>query len=201
MLSNTLLLHPLALRQAEPADLKGVLRLLADTAEWLHTRGVRQWPRGGFTAARIEPLIEERVLYLLDDELRYLDPDEDAPPVATIAVDEHADPEFWTRADDPGAALYVHKLAVARQWSGSGLGDALLDWAGTWACATGRPWLRLDCAKGNPGLQHYYRSRGFRHVRTVDLPHRSSGALFQRRAEDVGITAFRDLTVPELIAV
>ncbi|WP_043631618.1 GNAT family N-acetyltransferase [Nonomuraea candida] len=200
MHTNTLL-HPLSLRRAEPADLPGVLTLLADTAEWLHTQGVRQWPRGGFGPERIEPLIEERVLFLLDDELRYLDPDESAPPVATIAVDDHADPEFWTPADAPASALYVHKLAVARPWSGSGLGDALLDWACASAYAAGLPWLRLDCAKANPRLQNYYRARGFRHVRTVDLPHRSSGALFQRRSEDVVTTAFRDLTEAELITV
>ncbi|MFC4013613.1 GNAT family N-acetyltransferase [Nonomuraea purpurea] len=200
MHTNTLL-HPLALRRAEPSDLPGVLRLLADTAEWLYTQGVRQWPRGGFGPERIEPLIEERVLYLLDDELRYLDPDEAAPPVATIALDDHADPEFWTPADDPGAALYIHKLAVARPWAGSGLGDALLDWAGAAAHAAGLPLLRLDCAKLNLRLQDYYRRRGFRHVRTVDLPHRSSGALFQRLSEDVPTTAFRDLTIAELISV
>ncbi|MEU1389063.1 MULTISPECIES: GNAT family N-acetyltransferase [unclassified Nonomuraea] len=199
MHTNTLL-HPLALRRAEPADLPGVLRLLADTAEWLHTQGVRQWPRQGFGPERIEPLIEERVLYLLDDELRYLDPDVQAPPVATIALDGNADPEFWTPADDPGAALYVHKLAVARPWSGSGLGDALLDWACSAARSAGLPWLRLDCAKANPRLQEYYRMRGFRHIRTVDLPHRSSGALFQRPSRDLSTTAFRDLTVAELIS-
>ncbi|GGT31298.1 GNAT family N-acetyltransferase [Nonomuraea spiralis] len=199
MHTNTLL-HPLALRRAEAADLPGVLRLLADTAEWLYTQGVRQWPRQGFGPERIEPLIEERVLYLLDDELRYLDPDVQAPPVATIALDDNADPEFWTPADNPGAALYVHKLAVARPWSGSGLGDALLDWACTAAHASGLPWLRLDCAKANPRLQEYYRTRGFRHVRTVDLPHRSSGALFQRPSRDLSTTAFRDLTVAELIS-
>ncbi|RVX38004.1 ribosomal protein S18 acetylase RimI-like enzyme [Nonomuraea polychroma] len=199
MHTNTLL-HPLALRRAEPHDLPGVLTLLADTAEWLYAQGVRQWPRNGFGPERIEPLIEERVLFLLDDELRYLDPDESAPPVATIALDDHADPEFWTPGDDPGAALYIHKLAVARPWSGSGLGDALLDWAAASAFAAGLPWLRLDCAKANPRLQSYYRSRGFHHVRTVDLPHRSSGALFQRPSEDLSTTAFRDLTIAELIS-
>ncbi|MFI6601253.1 GNAT family N-acetyltransferase [Nonomuraea sp. NPDC050536] len=200
MHSNTLL-HPLTLRRAEPADLPGVLTLLADTAEWLHSQGVRQWPRAGFGPERIEPLIEERVLFLLDDELRLLDPEEAAPPVATIALDGHADPEFWSRADDPSAGMYVHKLAIARPWSGSGLGDALLDWAGAHVHALGLRWLRLDCAKANLRLQEYYRSRGFRHLRTVDLPHRASGALFQRPTADAAITAFRDLTVPELVIV
>ncbi|MFI9555055.1 GNAT family N-acetyltransferase [Nonomuraea endophytica] len=199
MHSNTLL-HPLTLRRAVPADLGGVLTLLADTADWLHSRGIRQWPRGGFGPERIAPLIDSHVLYLVDDELRYLDFDEAAPPVATIALDSKADPEFWTPADRPRAALYVHKLAVARPWSGSGLGDALLDWAGATTHAVGLPWLRLDCAKSNPGLQEYYRKRGFRHLRTVDLPHRASGALFQRLARPALSTAFRDLTVPHLLS-
>ena len=196
--TNTLL-HPLTLRTAEPADLPGILALLTDTAEWLHARGVRQWPRDGFGPERIEPLIQERVLFLVDDELRYFDPAEPVPPVDTIALDAHADADFWTPADDPATALYVHKLAVARPWSGGGLGDALLDWAGATTFAAGRPWLRLDCAKANRRLQDYYRGHGFRHLRTVDLPHRSSGALFQRPATDQAITAFRDLTIPELI--
>ncbi|MFI6498614.1 GNAT family N-acetyltransferase [Nonomuraea typhae] len=200
MHSNTLL-HPLTLRRAVPADLRGVLSLLADTAEWLCARGIRQWPRGGFGPERIAPLIDEHVLYVVDDELSYFDPDQAERPVATIALDAHADSEFWTPADHPADALYVHKLAVARPWSGSGLGEALLDWAGATTHASGRPWLRLDCAKSNPGLQQYYRKRGFRHLRTVDLPHRSSGALFQRLAVPSLSTAFRDLTVADLISV
>ncbi|GAA3474787.1 GNAT family N-acetyltransferase [Nonomuraea roseola] len=173
MHSNTLL-HPLTLRRAVPADLSGVLSLLADTSEWLHRQGVRQWPRGGFGPERIEPLIEEQVLYVLEGDF--------GTTVATIALDGHADAEFWTPADEPGSALYVHKLAVSRAASGTGLGDALLDWAGASVAASGLDWLRLDCSKDNARLQHYYRRRGFRHLRTVDLPHRASGALFQRPA-------------------
>ncbi|MFD0479356.1 GNAT family N-acetyltransferase [Nonomuraea thailandensis] len=95
----------------------------------------------------------------------------------------------------------LHPQAGRRPpWSGSGLGDALLDWACAAAFSAGLPWVRLDCAKANPRLQGYYRDRGFRHVRTVDLPHRSSGALFQRPSEDVQPTVFRDLTLAELIS-
>lgn len=181
MPANTLdLVTELTLRRATPADLPGVLRLLARTAGWLNDLGVRQWPAGGFPAERIEPLIEEGVMYLLD---RGGDTgDAGRAPAATIAVDGHADPEFWTPADRPRDALYVHKLAVSRDYSGQGLGEALLDWAGLRAAVHGRPYLRLDCAKDNPRLQAYYSRAGFRHVRTVDLPHRSSGALFERDA-------------------
>ncbi|WP_283134304.1 GNAT family N-acetyltransferase [Rhizohabitans arisaemae] len=159
------------LRRATPGDLTSVLALLADAAAWLHRQGVQQWPPDGFPAARIDPLIAEGVVFLLEPG-----------PAATVALDDHADPEFWYAADYPESALYVHKLAVHRTFSGCGLGEALLDWAGLRVFADGRRWLRLDCSKNNPRLQHYYLSQAFRHVRTVDLPHRASGALFQRAA-------------------
>jgi GNAT superfamily N-acetyltransferase len=169
--------RPFTLRRATDGDLDGVLALLAETAGWLNRRGVRQWPADGFPAGRITPLIGEGVLYLLDRQ-----DGEDGPdgPVATLALDGHADPEFWSRGDEPGSALYVHKLAVARDHAGTGLGEALLDWAGLRVLALGKKWLRLDCSKDNPRLQDYYRGQRFAHLRTVDLPHRASGALFQR---------------------
>jgi hypothetical protein len=46
-------------------------------------------------------------------------------------------------------------------------------------------WLRVDAWKTNPDLGRYYESQSFAHVRTVDLPHRRSGALYQRPAGSV----------------
>jgi GNAT superfamily N-acetyltransferase len=196
---NPAITHRLTLRRATKDDLQGVLALLAETAGWLNGRGVHQWPAGGFPAGRISPLIEEGVLYLLDGERG------EGKPAATIALDGHADPEFWAAEDRPGSALYVHKLSVARDYSGRGLGEALLDWAGLKVLTTGRRWLRLDCSKDNSRLQDYYRGQRFAHLRTVDLPHRASGALFQRagglrgRASGAGLPFVdrRGLSVPE----
>ncbi|GII89827.1 GNAT family N-acetyltransferase [Sinosporangium siamense] len=197
-------LHPLTLRRADSADLTAVLGVLAEAAEWLHQLGVRQWPRGGFGAERIEPLIEDRVLYVVEDSAYRIDhvpaarfgdaptsadgvarlagPEASPGLAAVVALDDNADTEFWTPADEPGSGLYVHKLAIARRWAGHGVGDALLDWAGLRVVAAGGRWLRLDCSKDNLRLQRYYMGRRFRHLRTVDLPHRASGALFQRPA-------------------
>ncbi|WP_063819417.1 GNAT family N-acetyltransferase [Herbidospora cretacea] len=163
----------LVLRRASGSDLSDVLTLLAETARWLNGLGVRQWPTGGFPAARIEPLIDEGVLYVLTDG---------DGTAAVMALDDHADPEFWTASDRPETAFYVHKLAVARGRSGQGLGEVMLDWAGLRAVAAGRRHVRLDCSKENARLQGYYLGQRFRHVRTVDLPHRASGALFERPA-------------------
>ncbi|MEU6005902.1 GNAT family N-acetyltransferase [Streptomyces sp. NPDC047453] len=48
-------------------------------------------------------------------------------PVATVQVDDFADSEFWTATDHPDAALYVHRMAVARSYAGSGVGSQLLE--------------------------------------------------------------------------
>ncbi|GLW98035.1 GNAT family N-acetyltransferase [Microtetraspora sp. NBRC 16547] len=173
MPSRILLPGTFTLRRAAHGDLPAVLALLAEAAKWLDSHGVRQWPAGGFPASRIEPLIDAGAMYVLDDG---------TGAAATVALDGHADPEFWGRADRPDTARYVHKLAVSRAYAGEGLGEALLDWAGLRAAAEGRRWLRLDCSKDNLRLQRYYAELGFRHVRTVDLAHRASGALFERQA-------------------
>ncbi|SDD92333.1 Acetyltransferases [Streptomyces sp. LaPpAH-199] len=108
---------------------------------------------------------------------------EDGKPIATIQVDNFADPEFWTTEDQPDAALYVHRMAVTRAASGAGIGSLLLDWASARASAQGKRWLRLDTWKDNNGLHRFYKGAGFRLLRIVDLPHRRSGALFQRSTE------------------
>lgn len=103
-------------------------------------------------------------------------------PVATITLDGHADPDFWTPADDPASALYVHRMIVRRPAAGAGLGAGLLDWAAARSVRAGRRWVRLDCWKTNQPLRRWYEAQGFVLVRVVDLPHRGSGALYQRPA-------------------
>ena len=59
----------------------------------------------------------------------------------------------------PGAALYVHRMAVRR--SASGLGAAILGWAATVARQQGRAALRLACVAANGRLRAYYEAAGF----------------------------------------
>lgn len=159
------------LRPAHTDDLSAVTGLLGEAAAWLAGRSIQQWPANGFPQSRIAGGISRGTVYLLTTG--------DGVPAATLTVDAAADPDFWV---DDRDALYVHKLATGRAFAGQGLGTYLLDWAGDLADAEGRRWLRLDCAKRNPGLQSFYKAQGFDHLRTIDLPHRASGALFQRRA-------------------
>jgi GNAT superfamily N-acetyltransferase len=158
------------LRRADAGDLIRVADLWGSASTWLAQVGSDQWqypPRSG----RIATSIVAGTCRVVEHA---------GAPVATITLDHYADPEFWTAADDPGSALYVHRMIVAER--GTGLGSSLLDWAGAQAAAWGRMYVRLDAWKRNAALHSYYRDQRFAHVRTVDLPHRGSGALFQRHA-------------------
>ena len=108
--------------------------------------------------------------------------EEDGRVIGTITTDDCADEEFWRPEDDPDDALYLHRMVTIREVAGREIGSALLDWASRRAAALGKRWVRLDAWRSNPGLQRHYANRGFQLVRTVELPHRQSGALFQRPA-------------------
>jgi predicted N-acetyltransferase YhbS len=169
----------ITMRKAEPADLDTVTKLHQDARSWLSSRGLDQWQpmqtgrlsidrvRSGFARS-----IAKGACFIAMDGF---------DPVGTITVDSFADPDFWTDQDDPTNALYIHRMIVPRSHAGRGIGEQLIDWAAERAAATGHQWLRLDAWRTNERLHDYYRSLGFQHVRTVNLPHRGSGALFQRR--------------------
>jgi GNAT superfamily N-acetyltransferase len=102
--------------------------------------------------------------------------------IGTITIDRNADPEFWMPSDFPDDALYIHRMIVRHELAGADVGSAVIDWASERTASAGKRWLRLDAWRTNPRLQRYYANQGFQLVRTVELPHRRSGALFQRPA-------------------
>ena len=162
----------LRVRAATSADLTAVTSLLEQASAWLRKRGSDQWqypPRHD----RIAQNVAAGECYLVED---------DGVPIATITLDNFADPDFWTAAEAAEPSLYVHRMAVRRDASGVELGSAMLDWASQQAKNRGLKWLRLDAWRDNSDLIAFYSTRGFQHLRTVDAQARRSGALFQRLA-------------------
>lgn len=163
----------LVIRSATTDDLPGVAALLNEAGAWMRSQGITdQWPLR-FPISDLQGRVAHDELYIASDG---------ATLVGTFALDHHADPEFWHDDPDGIQAGYLHRLTVARSHAGHDLGSQLIDHASDIVAGRGRLWLRLDCAKHNTQLHDYYRSLAFRHVRTIDIPHRRSGALFQRGA-------------------
>jgi ribosomal protein S18 acetylase RimI-like enzyme len=160
---------------AAESDLERYLDLLEDLAEWMHVRGIEQWPRGRARSGRdyYKASVEQRELHLafVGEEfaggLRLL----------------KRDPIVWpdVTADD---ALYLYTLAVRRTFSGRGLGRELLAWAERQVASAGRRYLRLDCVPGNMFLRRYYEDAGFVTRGDVDAVYPGlAGAMRLRRYE------------------
>ena len=172
---------------ATAEDLEILIAFRDEASRWLRARGIDQWS----SPWPSEDLMAEGMLRNIKAGETFIVWD-DGTPAAAITVDRWANPDLWTPAEAAEAALYAHKLTVARAYAGRGLGAELLDWAGTKAADSGATWLRLDVWTTNHDLQRYYLEQGFIHVRTMALAHNPSGALFQRRARRVQTPTLQD---------
>jgi ribosomal protein S18 acetylase RimI-like enzyme len=177
------------IRTATDTDLDTLIGLRRYAESWLHTASIQQWTDHARGAAVIRAGITDATTrVVLDDQ---------GAIVASLTL-SGPDPDFWTPADDPDSALYLYKFMIGPKGRGTGLGDALLDWACTQAQHRGKTWLRLDCWRTNTRLQAYYARRGFTLLRIVPVPGRDSGALMQRPA--TLHTSFSPITLQEAAA-
>ncbi|MGZ0147646.1 hypothetical protein ACXJJ3_11300 [Kribbella sp. WER1] len=161
------------IRRAEPSDLETFLDVLSAATKRLHSRGISQWPPR-FAESKVVPDIEAGHAYIVWDG---------SDAIATTILNTNGDRDFWTPDELTDSAYYVSKISTVSGYAG--LGSAILDWCGRQTARLGGDLLRLDAWRTNFDLQKYYLSQGFRHVRTVELAHRNSGALFERAARDV----------------
>lgn len=160
-------------------DVPAMLDILDEARLRLHAAGIDQWPNR-FDTSRVARDVADGTAYLVRH---------DGHPVATFILNARADRDFWTAAEAREPARYMSKLAT--RTGHSGLGSAVLDWCSWKAAGEGAEWVRLDAWRTNKALHAYYLRHGFEHVRTVEPPHRRSGALFQRPAVEVVTAAMR----------
>lgn len=166
------------IEQATPGDELAIRQLQAEAIAWLAEKGTDQWQPGAPRNPRrdddrgLSPALNRGEVYVVRDESNEV--------IGTLTLDGYADPEFWTEADDPASALYIHRMIVSRAAAGRDVGAAMLEWAAQETARRGRQKLRLDAWRTNESLHRYYERHGFAAVRVVDLSHRGSGALFER---------------------
>ena len=151
-------------RRAGTGHLDLAVAILEEASDWMRRRSGGGWDPGQFpsevvTHGRLWRAFEEGDLYLAW---------EDGRPLATVTL-QWQDELFWPGAPDD--AGYVHRLAVASDAHGRGIGREVLSWAEDEARARGKRFLRLDTSAENPALRPYYEDAGFelKHERVVGL--------------------------------
>lgn len=175
--------------RAELADLSRLLKFRIDAAAWLASRGSDQWSTP-FPAEHIADSIRRGEVFLAKPFIH-------SDAAATITLDQEADPLLWTAEEAHEPALYVHKLTVDRAYSGTKLGEQLLDWAGDQAAHRGMKWLRLDAWTTSTRLHEYYKKLGFNHVRTVTDPAAGGSGWVAQRPARAANPALQIFDTPE----
>lgn len=174
------------IRLARRSDLPTILRWRQEAASWLATIGSDQWSDAGLA----QDAFEQRVSDSIDAGESWIAEDDDATPLGTIAIDSTADVGLW-RTDELRNAYVIHRMVIDRTAAGHGVGAKLIDHAVHLAQRDDRTRLVLDAWTSNEGLHRYYRSQGFRHVRTVPGHSTPSAALFEREVRATTKTGTR----------
>lgn len=167
------------IRIARPDDLDVVLGLIDNAADWLRTeknttQWARPWPSLDERGKRVHAALLDRQTWLLYDGRR---------PIGTVSIKTFGNEELWTPEARETEAVYLHRLVVAREYAGDGLGAELIDWAGRKGAARqrGAKLIRIDVWTDNAELHTYYRRLGFRDVAARTTSDRTpSGALFEK---------------------
>lgn len=124
--------------------------VLIDAARWLEQTGQPLW-----SPEHLTPEALLRTYGLQEMRLGRV-----AGEVVAAMILQGSDPLFWPEAPE-GEALYVHKLAVRREWAGRGLARLMLEHAVSEAQAAARPFLRLDTVADRMRLRALYEDFGF----------------------------------------
>ncbi|WP_010529355.1 GNAT family N-acetyltransferase [Lentibacillus jeotgali] len=142
-------------RKTAADDADTVVRTLQDAAGWLNDKGIHQWDfyLTDEAVSEVKEAIEAGTTYLVTDR--------DDHPVATFNLSQsqnELDASLWgDRGDD---ALYLHRLAIDKNYRHQQIGRRLLSWIQE-NSKTESDVLRLDCVADNPGLNQFYENAGF----------------------------------------
>jgi GNAT superfamily N-acetyltransferase len=137
-----------------------VLAICVDAALWLKGKRIVQWD-DFLDPGKAKVIVDKRF-----GEGEVFIGNLNGHAVATITL--QWEDGFWGDIGKDPDSGYIHTMAVRRDHSGQGLGQELLDWAGTYFATAGKQRMRLDCVGDNLRLCRYYDDLGFRTIGRKD---------------------------------
>lgn len=98
-------------------------------------------------------------------------------PAGCIAITDY-DSKYWPEIPQ-GKSLYIHKLAVKREYAGKGISKELIDYAKNLSFVKGINSLRLDCNAERRKLRQVYEREGFLYAGNKKLGNNYSMSLYE----------------------
>ncbi|MDQ8733954.1 GNAT family N-acetyltransferase [Paenibacillus sp. LHD-38] len=142
--------------QAKPEDTEAVLQLLVQTAEWLRSKGSKQWSGllHGEDSHQTQEAIKRGEVYI------FLQGSMLAGMVMLMQQESAWDRGLW---GDEGheSSVYLHRLNINREAAGKGLGEAIVRWSDSGIHFPGKDRIRLDCIASNAKLNQFYLDCGY----------------------------------------
>lgn len=138
-------------RQIKEDEIPQMFQLILDRMKWMDENGIQQWNVTKYDEVYPQSYYEERrkdgEVFVLEDSINN--------HIVCAAVLKEED-ERW---DDNSPAFYLHNFVT--KIGESGVGSVFIEKAETYAMQIGKRYFRLDSAKDNPSLSHYYEKHGF----------------------------------------
>lgn len=144
------------IHQAKPKDTPYIKAMLQQAAQWLQTKGSKQWSGilKGEDRHNTSEAIERGEVFLGTVG------NQTAGMFVLWSRQSEWDEMFWEK-DPSEAYLYLHRLTVQRSFSGQGISKQLLVEAKAYAKKKGFAAIRLDCVADNAYLNRLYQDADF----------------------------------------
>jgi len=144
----------ITMRPATEADMQAVYAILSGAIDHMNANGIPQWDERYPTPADADGNLQNGELYVAEAE--------NGAVVATVALNQQCDPEYRTTAWQGGEPwVVVHRLCVAPEAQGQGVGRGLMLAVEDWARANGYADIRLDAFSRNPHALRMYDKLGY----------------------------------------
>ncbi|GIP28224.1 putative N-acetyltransferase YesJ [Paenibacillus sp. J23TS9] len=142
--------------QAGPEDKEAVNDLMVQAAAWLQSKGSKQWHEllAGEDRHGVTDAIDRGDVFIFK---------QDDTMAGMVILQQHA--SSWDRSlwgeEGHEPAVYLHRLAINREFGGEQLGSAILQWAEHGVRFPDKDRVRLDCIASVPALNQLYSGAGF----------------------------------------
>lgn len=139
--------------QAKPEDAAAILELLVQTAQWLRSKGSLQWSGilEGIDSHDTTGSITRGHVFMCK---------QGGSLAGILPEPSEWDRELWGEEGHEGA-VYLHRLAISRDYAGKSLGQDMMRWAEKGIRFQGKNRIRLDCIANNPVLNDFYSRVGY----------------------------------------
>lgn len=156
------MLRNFQVRLAELEEANHVINMLKKIAQWMQNNEINQWQYllTGGDDEEIRSSISKKETYMLLNEKGI---------VATFTLSPHQ--SEWDQhifgIEKEHESLYLHRLAIAPEFMGNGLGSEIMKWIHA-NVKSDKVYLKLDCVADNLKLNHFYQENGFEYLGETD---------------------------------